>query len=197
MATAKSSITYTYGPEARCLAYFDNGKPVGRLIGAIAENKFMELLTTGASIQITAMQAEAYKKILIKNFHATLANKGMLDQKETILQVYDVNSTTELTIDQLKEIISLLSKGKREDRAADPVGIRMLRSDILAILTKLGVYANDNNWDKANTFCMEKTGKLMYQMDEEELKKARRQFNSILDWSVKNSKKIERQKREN
>lgn len=191
------TLTYSYDPTARSLTIFIDGKPRGGFLGAMAETKFHELLGSGAELTITAMNKDAYKKILIRHFHAALAAQGIMDHKESIVSGYGVESTTELDIDQLKELVAKFSTGERSKRADDPADIRTLRSDILTILNKLGVYVKNNNWIDINAFCMGKAGKLLYQMNKEELVKARRQFNSILDWTTKKQAEIERLKLNN
>lgn len=188
------TITYAYDPAARSLTVYIDGKPRGGFLGATAERKFNELLTSGAEISITAMNAEAFKKILIRQFHAALAKQGIIVHKESIVAGYGAESTAELNIDQLKELVAKYSTGERSKRADDPADIRALRSDILTLLNKLGIYVTGNNWDAVNSFCLDKAGKLLYQMNKEELVKARKQFNSILDWSEKKRTEIERQK---
>jgi hypothetical protein len=188
------TLTYSYDPTARSLTIYIDGKPRGGFLGASAERKFNELLTSGAEISITAMNAEAFKKILIRNFHAALATQGIIDHKESIISGYGVESTTELNIDQLKELVAKYSTGSRSKRADDPADIRTLRSDILTVLNKLEIYVTGNNWDAVNSFCMDKTGKLLYQMSKDDLEKARKQFNSILDWNKKKTDEINRKK---
>ncbi|MDO9255439.1 MAG: hypothetical protein Q7U54_08010 [Bacteroidales bacterium] len=191
------TLTYSYDPTARSLTIYIDGKPRGGFMGATAERKFNELLTSGAEISITAMNKEAFKKILIRNFHAALATQGILDHKESIVSGYGVESTTELNIDQLKELVAKYSTGERSKRADDPADIRTLRSDILTVLNKLGIYVTGNNWDAVNTYCLDKAGKLLYQMNKEELVKARKQFNSILDWQEKKNIEIRRKQQMN
>lgn len=186
------TLTYTYDPIMRQLTIFVDGQPRGGFSGAAAESRFNDLLMTGVDISITAMNADAYKRILIRNFHAALAAQGIMAHKESIVAGYGVESTTELSIDQLKELVEKYSTGTRSKRADDPAEIRTLRSDVLTLLNKLGIYAVNDNWDAVNNYCLDKTGKLLYQMNREELVKARKQFNSILDWHQKKQNEIKR-----
>lgn len=189
------TITYNYDPESRSLTILVDGKPRGGFIGPEGEKRFQDLLgTPDVEINIVAMTATEYKKVLIRNFHAALANQGIMDHKESILAGYGVESTTELTIDQLKEVVAAYSTGPRHKRADDPADVRSLRSDILTVLNKLGIYAINNDWHSVNEYCMKHAGKMLYQMNKEELLKARKQFNSILDWTEKKRGEIERQK---
>lgn len=192
------TITYTYDPDARSLMILVDGKPKGGFIGPEGERRFIALLDSDEQINITTMNAEAYKKILIRQFHAALAKQGNMSQKENILSGYGVESTLELTVDQLKEVVEQFSSG-RQSKPETPATarIRNLRSDLLTICNKLGIYTTNTDWSMVNNFFLKHTGKLMYQMDEAELLKARKQFNSILDWSMKNEAEINRQKQQN
>lgn len=191
------TLTYTYDPATRSLTILIDGKPRGGFMGPGAERKFSSLLLTGADISITAMNQEVLKKILIRNFHAALSAQGIMTHKESIISAYGVESTKQLNIEQLKELVTKYSTGLRSKRADDPADIRTLRSDILTILNKLGIYVTGSNWDAVNSFCMDKTGKLLYQMNKEELVNARRQFNKILDWTTTKQADIERLKLNN
>lgn len=191
------TIKYVYDAKRQMLTIYKDGIDCGCFMGECAERKFNQLIQSGVPISFSTMDTEKFKKILIRNFHAALATQGILDHKESIVSGYGVESTTELNIDQLKELVAKYSTGERSKRADDPADIRTLRSDILTVLNKLGIYVTGNNWDAVNSYCLDKAGKLLYQMNKEELVKARRQFNSILDWQEKKNTEIKRKQQMN
>ena len=179
------TIKFTYDPTARMFAITVDGKLRGGFVGAVAETKFYQALESGADISISnIMKSEEYKKALIKRFHAALAAKGIMAHKADIISAYGVEHTTELTIDQLKELLEKYSTQSREKRASDPARVRALRSDLLTICQKMDVYATNDDWTKVNDFFMKHTGKMLFDLNEQELVKARKQFNSILDWHI-------------
>ncbi len=185
------TITYTYDPTARMFAITVNGKLRGGFVGATSEKKFYEALESGADISISNyMKSEEYKKALIRRFHAALAARGVMSHKGDIISAYGVGHTTELSIDQLKELLVKYSTQTREKRADDPARIRALRSDLLTICQKMDIYATNDDWTKVNDFFMKHTGKLLYDLTEDELVKARKQFNSILDWHAKKQNEL-------
>lgn len=184
-AMKTATISYTYDPEACQITILVDGKASGGFIGPVAERKFQGLLSSGALIALTNMNSEQYKKLLIRQFHAALATQGIMEHKESILVGCGVEHTTELTIDQLKELVLQYSTGSRKERADAPATLRMLRSEILTILAKMNITCTGGDWTAVNEFCMKHAGKMIYQMDEVELRKARRQFNSIFDWWYK------------
>ena len=194
---AEKTITYSYDPTARSLTVIIDGKPAGGFIGPDAESRFNELLGTGANITITNMATEAKRTALIRRFHAALAKQGIMGHKEEILSGYGVEHTSELSDGDLKELVERYSQfGEDESRKTKevPAKVRSLRSDLLTVMNKLGVYVTNGDWGAVNNFCMKHAGKLLYQMDASELRKALRQFNAILDWSEKKRAETERKK---
>jgi hypothetical protein len=180
------TITYTYDPTMRTIYVIVDGKVRGGFSGSRAEKKFYEALESGADISISNyMKSEEYKKALIRRFHAALSARGVMSHKGDIISAYGVEHTTDLTIDQLKELLEKYSTQNREKRADDPARIRTLRSDLLTICQKMDIYATNDDWTKVNDFFMKYTGKLLYDLTEDELVKARKQFNSLLDWHTK------------
>lgn len=194
------TLTYTYDPTARALTMIVDGKPRGGFFGPMAESKFNKLLDTDAEIQFTNMDTDNQKKNLIRRFHASLAKQGIMDQKETILESYQVTSTLDLTTDQLRQLVDEFSGYSRQVDAsassAQGARIRSLRSDLLTLCNKMGVYINNTDWSAINQFFLKHTGKLLYQMNEQELVKARKQFNSIADWTEQKQELVNRQKLE-
>ena len=174
-------LSYSYDPQAQALTIFIDGKAAGGFRGPLAEKKYMELLGV-VPITITTMNSDQFKKTLIRQFHAAMAKQGIMQHKTDILAGYGVESTSDLTIDQLKELVDRYSTGDRAKRAEAPATLRGLRSDLLTILDRMGIRPTGGDWTAVNDFCLKHTGKMIYQMDEIELRKARRQFHSISDF---------------
>jgi len=146
------TITYNYDPDARSLTILVDGKPKRGFIGPEGEKRFITLLDTEAQINITPMTAEAFKKVLIRQFHAALANGGLMKQKESILAGYGVDSTTELTIDQLKEAVAIYS-GRKPVKAVEVTAeVRAMRSELLTICNKMNIYVTNDDWSSVNHF---------------------------------------------
>jgi hypothetical protein len=164
------------------LTVYQDGRQISAFQGPYAQEKFNSLILQGVDITLTNVNQEEYRKHLIRSFHAALAKQGIIQYKPDIVGRYAVESTTELTIEQLKELVEEFSDGRRK---FDDSRKRALRSELLVLLNKMGVYMTNGDWSLVNNFCMKHTGKLLYQMSEDELKKARAQFNSILDWYLK------------
>lgn len=62
-----------------------------------------------------------------------------------------------------------------------PDAIRRLRSQVLAHLTKLGMYASPEDWTKVNRFLLQRRicGRLLYMLDTEELQALVRKLRAI------------------
>lgn len=124
-------------------------------------------------------------------FHALLSRVGIMDQKANILAGYDVESTSDLTIEQLQEVNDRLRQMLDKKNEA-PREVRKLRSKVLNLLTALNVF-KDNNWTRVNEYLMQPRicGKLLYELNEEELKKLIRKLTAI---RIKMEERLEEEK---
>lgn len=174
-----ATITYTYNPATRSLKIYENGKCRGGFNGPEGERRFAQLLESGAEISLTDMETKARHSMLVKRLRGLWIKQGIDSYREAILESYGVSSTTDLTDQQLEELIRKYS-GESYPPASDKV--RKLRSEILSLVNKLGVYSDPGDWNKVNLFFMSPkiSGKLLYQMDEQELITMRRKLHSIL-----------------
>jgi hypothetical protein len=129
----------------------------------------------------------------IKVFHALLADVGIRDQKEAILEGYGVTSTTDLTQEQIDHAIAKLREMQDSKKKA-PRTIRQKRSSVLDLLTQLGVYVPGNNpWPRVNRYLKNPriAGKLLYEMNETELDALVKKLHAI---KIKLDKKLEEDK---
>ncbi len=190
------TITYNYDPDSRSLTILVDGRHRGGFIGPEGEKRFLSLLDTDAQINITAMTAEAFKKVLIRNFHAALATQGIMEHKESILAGYSVDSTTELTIDQLKEAVAIYSGRKPVKSVEVTPEVRAMRSELLTICNKMGIYVTNDDWSAVNHFFESPriAGKKLNKLSLEELTTLVPKMRSILTKYLKDQKEIDRKK---
>ena len=108
----------------------------------------------------------------IARFHVLLSKLKIRTQKLSILHGFGVDSTKELTEEQLDQVIDRLVMMEQSKKKEHPANIRKLRSQVLNHLTKLRIYQDDGDWDRVNSFLMKPriAGKLLYEMNIEELK---------------------------
>jgi len=172
----EKKITYTYDPESKQLNVYVDGKLRGGFIGDIATNRFIELLGSGKKIGLTNMNTEATRKLKVRQLRAIWIKLGLDEDRMDYLQEYGVDSTAKLTIEQLNELIARFNTNTGEDE------IRSLRSSVLVVINKLGIYVTNNDWNAVNNFLMSNkiAGKLLFQMNIDELKQLRKKLNSIL-----------------
>lgn len=173
------TITYAYDPGARNLTIFVDGKPKGGFIGQVAEHRFGELLESGADINITSMNTKALHSGKVRRLRALWFNQGIDKYRDAILEQYQVTSTADLSNEQLDELIRHYS---HEWHPPVSDHMRRLRSDVLTLLNRLGLYSNGSDWTQINDFLMSPriSGKLLYQMDEAELGALCRKLHSII-----------------
>lgn len=130
----------------------------------------------------------------IRKFNAQLTGLGLQHTKEDILSGYGVESTLELSEAQLDELIERLSK-MQTDKTKTPEPIRRKRSVVLDLLTQMGIYNPESatRWKRVNEYLLNPriAGKLMYEMNEEELDKLARKLRAI---KIKLEKAIEEEK---
>lgn len=116
----------------------------------------------------------------IKTFHALLNSLGLRDQKATMVQAYGVESTKDLTDAQLDKLINSLRRMQKSPQT--PPEIRRGRSTVLDLLTRLGVYKDNRDWNRVNKYLLNPRicGKLLYELDKEELKSLAKKLRAIL-----------------
>lgn len=109
-----------------------------------------------------------------KHFHALLEELGIRERKADILSGYGVESTTQLTDDQLVQLIGRLEEQKR---SIEENAVRLHRSRVLRLLTDMGVYyvipgePKEACWRRVNDFLSSPriAGKVLYRMSSIEL----------------------------
>jgi hypothetical protein len=155
-----------YEPNKSKITYFADGKPLNGFVGNTAFKKFIQAMADPTIEVIIKDNTDMEKSQLIKQMHAILAKKGLMDIKHDIVSQYGVESSKDLTIAQLNEIIGNLQK--QEVRPE----VRKERSLVLTLLDKLGIKGNKEiGWDHVNNFLKHPriAGKTLYEMNLQEL----------------------------
>lgn len=186
----KDKVIYLFDPDAQRLNITINGRPSGGFTGAAAERQFERLLETGADITITDM-SESLKKARVRRLRAMWIKQGVDQYRESILSQYGVESTADLSLQQLDELIDQYS-----NQAPASEHIRRQRSIILDLLTRLGIYKDKGDWEAVNAYLMQSriAGKLLYQMSSDELNVLQRKLRSILTKREESELETNRQK---
>jgi hypothetical protein len=170
-------IKYLFDPANNRLCIMLNGKSSGGFTGAAAERELARVLESGAEIIITNMN-DSIKKARVKRLRAIWIKLGIDDYRDAILEPYGVTSTADLNLTQLDELITRYSS---EVKKQVTERLRKLRSEILTQLNKMGVYANNGDWNHVNAYLQSNkiAGKLLFELDEQELLTLRRKLHSI------------------
>jgi len=175
----KTEVRWEYDPESERLSLFENDKPRGGFKGKCAARQLEDLLESGVEISITNRNNGMEKSKKIQRLRAIWISQGIDNHRASILEGYGVSSTADLTVPQLDELIRNYSAEYHKPASEHT---RNLRSSILTLLTRLGVYTTQEDWASVNQFMMDKriAGKLMYQCTDDELRILKRKLHSIL-----------------
>lgn len=116
-----------------------------------------------------------------KEFNALLAGNMMLQAKPYMLESYGVTSTLDLTEDALDELIARARRimyGKEDEPDKE---LRTLRHKCLRIIAEIGIDTKD--WENVNRFMLNPhvCGRMLYELDEEELRAFRMKLYAIRD----------------
>jgi hypothetical protein len=187
------NLKYIYDPDRPELVVYDGDKPMGGFIGEMAEKQFAKLLETDAHIEISNMYSkEKQRKQLTQKLMAIWTSLGINNIRKDIIKPYGVISTTELSIEQLTGLINAFSVQYRDEPTASE---RKLRSQVMVLLTRYGVYESQDDWHKVNKFLMNPriAGKLLFQMSETETQALIRKLHSMCDAQEKKKNEVKRQ----
>jgi len=117
----------------------------------------------------------------IQQFHAIMSHMGIMDSKATMLGAYGVEHTTDLTDEQLDELVSRLVH-MMNNRYSNNEELKKWRSNVLTMLNKYGIYTTNNDWSKVNTFLLDEriSGKMLYELSVSELIALHRKLMAIM-----------------
>jgi hypothetical protein len=174
----EEKVIYQYDPACNRLNIVINGSASGGFVGPSAERQFNRLLDSGAEINITDM-SNAIKNARVRRLRAIWFKLGIDQHREAILEPFGVSSTADLNLEQLDELITRFSA--EANKPANEL-IRKLRSDVLSQLNRLGIYSTNGDWAAVNNFLMSDkiAGKVLYNLNEEELRVLRKKLHSII-----------------
>lgn len=182
----KNKLVYKFDPKALRLTGYINNKPVGGFKGEIAATKFIQMLDSGIKMEITNMNYQSEHSRKVRTIRGRWHTMGIDQYRKDILSAYGVESTTDLTNEQLDELI--LKYSAVYNAPATEV-IRKLRHQVLNELSGLGILVIKSDYSAVNSYLMSNkiAGKRLTQLTEDELKKLVRKLHSIEDKSTVSS----------
>jgi len=179
MAKKTKIIEYLYDPIRRALTITEDGKPLGGFTGDMAEKEFERAIQRDEKIYIMNHDREPERRQKVKRLRALWITQGVDNYREAILEPYGVTSTADLTNDQLDDLITIYTADAHKPVSDET---RKLRSQVLTLLQKLGIYATNDDWHSVNRYLMNPriAGKLLYQMNDNELQALTRKLRAII-----------------
>lgn len=116
-------------------------------------------------------------------FHVLLHSAGIREHKEAILEPFGVESVTELQEKDLDTLIARLTNIPLSRKAETPKAIRSLRSKVILVAEEYldCKIASPESWTRFNALMMNNriAGKLMWEMDESELKTVNKKLQKL------------------
>ncbi len=104
--------------------------------------------------------------------HLLLREVGIMNAKQDLLAGYGVNSAADLSDHDLLHLVNRLVEMRRTKFEDTDKPLRKWRSNVMTLCNKYGVYVTNDNWKDVNRLLLNKriSGKLLYEMNLEELK---------------------------
>lgn len=183
--TITTATKVVYNTETNMLNYFsEEGRPLYGLGGPFASKKFMKACKEGLQVSITNINEKEImeKKQLIRQLHAAMAAKGLLEVKTDIIASYGVKSSTELSLEQLRQLVDKINATDTRPT------LRQSRSKVLLLLSKLGITGSkEEGWERVNGYLSSPkiAGKALYEMSVSELDAAAVKLRSIFNKQTK------------
>lgn len=127
----------------------------------------------------------------IKKFHALLAVNQMMAAKSHVLSEYGVDSTLQLTNEELDQAIERLQNLQHQKSSPVTDEVRSLRHKCLRAMSK---YIDTRDWSRVNAFMLDKRilGKHLYEASVVELHSLHNKLHSIKDVYVAKDNQIKR-----
>ena len=103
----------------------------------------------------------------VRRINTLMSACRLIPNREDILALWDARSYDELTDDEIVALQAYMEFAHRAKTTPASDAIRRLRSQVLAHLTKLGMYALPEDWTKVNRFLLQRRicGRLLYMLD--------------------------------
>ena len=107
----------------------------------------------------------------VRRINTLMSACRLIPTRTDILALWDARSYDELTDNEIVALQAYMEFAHRAKTTPATDAIRRLRSQVLAHLTKLGMYASPEDWTKVNRFLLQRRicGRLLYMLDAQEL----------------------------
>lgn len=119
----------------------------------------------------------------VRRINTLMSACRLIPNREDILALWDARNYDELTDEEILALQAYMELAHRMKTTPAPDNIRRLRSQVLAHLTKIGMYASPQDWTRINRFLLQRRicGKLLYMLDAAQLQALVRKLRAIHD----------------
>lgn len=119
----------------------------------------------------------------VRRINTLMSACRLIPNREDILALWDARTYDELLDEEIVAVQAFMELAHRTKTTPAPDAIRRLRSQALAHLTKIGLYASPEDWTKVNRFLLQRRicGRLLYMLNAEELQALVRKLRAIGD----------------
>lgn len=119
----------------------------------------------------------------IRRINTLMSACRLIPNREDILALWDARTYDELTDEEIIQLQGFMELAHRTKTTPAPDNIRRLRPQVLAHMTKIGMYASPEDWQKVNRFLLQKRicGQLLYMLDAGQLQALVRKLRAIGD----------------
>lgn len=117
----------------------------------------------------------------IRRINTLMSACRLIPNRADILALWNAARYDDLTDEEIVALQAYMELAHRTKTTPAPDDIRRLRSQVLAHLTKLGLYASPEDWPKVNRFLLQKRicGRLLYMLDASALQALVRKLRAI------------------
>ena len=92
----------------------------------------------------------------IRRINTLMSACRLIPNREDILALWDARTYDELTDEEIIQLQGFMELAHRTKTTPAPDNIRRLRSQVLAHMTKIGMYASTEDWQQVNRFLLQK-----------------------------------------
>lgn len=117
----------------------------------------------------------------VRRINTLMSACRLIPNRADILSLWNVQGYDEMTDIEILELQAFMEVAHRAKTTPAPAQIRRLRSQVLALMTKIGMYATPEDWTKVNRFLLQRRicGRLLYMLDAPELHALVRKLRAI------------------
>lgn len=118
-----------------------------------------------------------------RHINSLMSACRLIPNRTDILALWNVQCYDDLADEEIVELQAFIETAHRCKTTPAPDAIRRLRSQVLSVMTKIGMYTWPDDWVKVNRTLLQRRvcGKLLYMLDAPELQALVRKLRAIGD----------------